>query len=316
MERRRLGRTGLQVSTLGFGASEIGYQGIARATVSKLLNSALDAGLNLIDTAACYANSEELLGVAIGARRGECHLMTKCGHSTGLPFAEWTPELITASIAQSLRRLRTDYLDVIQFHSCEARAMRNDDLMGALVRAREAGHARFLGYSGDGADALYAIETGIFDTLQISINLADQEAIDLVLPKAIEREIGVIAKRPLANAAWTLSRWHIGSYERPYLNRLRKLKYDFLRGGSNNAVSTALRFTLSVPGVHRRLLAPPSRDAGKRMHSYWRRGRSPPATSPQSASAGQKSRAPTGLASAEPGESPFLTPLITRAADS
>jgi aryl-alcohol dehydrogenase-like predicted oxidoreductase len=250
MERRRLGRTGLEVSALGFGASEIGYQGVAAPTVAELLHAALDAGLNLVDTAACYANSEELIGAAIGGRRREYYLMTKCGHPAGLPMSEWTPELIPASIARSLRRLRTDYLDVVQFHSCDARTMRNEDLLAALVRAREAGHTRFIGYSGDGGDALHAVASGIFDTLQISVNLADQQAIDRVLPQALERDMGIIAKRPLANAAWTLSRWRIGAYERPYLTRLRKLKYEFLRHAPQDAFAAALRFTLSVPGVH------------------------------------------------------------------
>lgn len=250
MEKRRLGRTGLEVSVLGFGASEIGYQGVAAATVSRLLNSALDAGLNLVDTAACYANSEELIGAAIGHRRGDYYLMTKCGHSAGLPFPEWTPDVITHSIERSLRRLRTDYLDVVQFHSCAAAAMRNDDVMAAIVAARDRGHTRFIGYSGDGEDAASAVATGVFDTLQISVNLADQQGLETILPHAIERDMGIIAKRPIANAAWTFSRWRIGSYERPYWDRLRKLKYDFLRLAPAQAVGTALRFTLSVPGVH------------------------------------------------------------------
>jgi aryl-alcohol dehydrogenase-like predicted oxidoreductase len=249
MEKRRLGRTGLQVSVLGFGASEIGYQSIAQATVSRLLNSALDAGLNLIDTAACYADSEDLIGATIGGRRAEYYLMTKCGHSAGLCLDEWTPELVTSSIEQSLRRLRTDYLDVVQFHSCEAATLRNDDLIAALLTARDRGQTRFIGYSGDGENATYAVSTGIFDTLQISISVADQQALDAVLPQAAARDMGIVAKRPLANTAWSYSRGRIGSYERPYWDRLHKLKYDFLRDKSA-AVGTALRFTLSVPGVH------------------------------------------------------------------
>ena len=250
MEKRRLGRTGLEVTLLGFGASEIGYQNVALPTVARLLNSALDAGLNLVDTASCYANSEELIGAAIGGRRTEYYLMTKCGHSAGLPFLEWTPELIPRSIEQSLHRLRTDYLDVVQFHSCDAGTMRNDDLIAALVTARDRGHTRFIGFSGDGENAAYAVGLGIFDTLQISISVADQDALDSVLPLAIAHDMGIIAKRPLANAAWIYSRSGIGSYERPYWERLRKLKYPFLRDESPTAVGTALRFTLSVPGVH------------------------------------------------------------------
>jgi aryl-alcohol dehydrogenase-like predicted oxidoreductase len=83
METRRLGRTGFAVSVLGFGASEIGQQNVALSTVEKLLNGALDAGLNVIDTAACYETSEELLGAAISHRRSDYFLFTKCGHAAG-----------------------------------------------------------------------------------------------------------------------------------------------------------------------------------------------------------------------------------------
>src|SRR5579863_5705004 len=83
METRRLGRTGFAVSVLGFGASEIGYQDVAASTVEKLLNGALDGGLNVIDTAACYAASEELIGAAVSQRRSDYHLFTKCGHASG-----------------------------------------------------------------------------------------------------------------------------------------------------------------------------------------------------------------------------------------
>jgi aryl-alcohol dehydrogenase-like predicted oxidoreductase len=249
METRRLGRTGFAVSVLGFGASEIGYQNVAASTVEKLLNSALDGGLNVIDTAACYDTSEELIGAAVGHRRSAYFLFTKCGHASGLPAADWTPELIELSVARSLTRLRTDYVDLLQFHSCDAFSLRNDALVTALVRIKEKGLARAIGYSGDGADALYAVETGVFDTLQISVNVADQEAIDLAIPAAAARDMGIIAKRPIANAAWLFSRWRVGDYEKPYWRRLKKLNYDFVRSDPNAAVGTALRFTLSVPGV-------------------------------------------------------------------
>ena len=81
MERRRLGKTDMDVSVLGFGGSEIGYQRVSRRTVERLLGTALDTGLNVIDTAECYDNSEALIGHAVGARRAEYHLFTKCGHS-------------------------------------------------------------------------------------------------------------------------------------------------------------------------------------------------------------------------------------------
>ena len=195
----------------------------------------------------CWEKRKEFS--AVSHRRSEYHLFTKCGHASGLPVDDWTPELVELSLARSLKRLRTDYVDLLQFHSCDAASLHDDDLVAALVRTKEKGHARAIGYSGDGADALYAVETGVFDTLQISVNIADQEAIDLAIPAAAARDMGIIAKRPIANAAWLFSRWRVGDYEKPYWRRLKKLNYDFVRNDPKAAVGTALRFTLSVPGV-------------------------------------------------------------------
>jgi aryl-alcohol dehydrogenase-like predicted oxidoreductase len=153
------------------------------------------------------------------------------------------------SVARSLKRLRTAHVDLIQLHSCAGEALRNDDLIAALIRVKERGFARAIGYSGDGADALYAVETGVFDTLQISVNIADQEAIDLAIPAATARDMGIIANRPIANAAWLLNRWRVGDYEKPYWRRLKRLGYDFIRSDPQAAVRTALRFSLGVPGV-------------------------------------------------------------------
>ncbi len=251
METRRLGKTEMIVSVIGFGASEIGYQNVAPRTVEKLLNAALDAGLNVIDTAACYDVSEELIGKTVGHRRLEYYLFTKCGHAKGLNAAEWTPGIVELSLARSLKRMRADYVDLLQFHSCDADTLRNEELVAALVRMREKGLTRAIGYSGDGGDALAAIELGVFDTLQISVNIADQEALDRVLPAAAARGMGVIAKRPIANAAWLKTRWSVPEYEKPYWRRLRKLDYPFLRKkAAGDAVSAALRFTLAASGVH------------------------------------------------------------------
>jgi len=259
METRRLGSTGMQVSVLGFGASEIGTKATLRA-VDRLLNSALDAGLNLIDSAECYGESEELIGGAIGHRLDDYYLLTKCGHAAGLDLPDWSPALIQGSINRSLKRLKTDHLDIIQLHSCTEQELRHGDLIEVLLRARESGKVRHVGYSGDGAAALYAVRSGYFDTLQISVNIADQQALDLILPDAIERNIGVIAKRPIANVAW-LTWGFLHPYARPYQQRLRKLRYDFLRQGAGESVGTALRFTLSTPGVHTAIVgtAKPSR---------------------------------------------------------
>jgi len=250
MECRRLGQTDMTVSVLGFGGSEIGYERAGARTAARLLGGALDAGLNVIDTAECYEDSEALIGTALGARRSQVYLLTKCGHPRGYGRGDWREASLLSSIERSLKRLRTDRLDLIQLHSCELADLRKGEAITALERARERGWARYIGYSGDGEAARYAVECGRFDTLQTSVSIADQEAIELTLPLAVQRGMGVIAKRPIANAVWRYARKPSEPYYQAYWSRLRALDYPFLRDGAAGAVSTALRFTLAAPGVH------------------------------------------------------------------
>src|ERR687889_377037 len=127
MEKRTLGKTGMEVSILGFGGAEIGDA--TRETVERLLGSALDAGLNAIDTGECYGNSEALIGQAVGHRRGEFFLFTKCGHASGIDLPDWDPRLLEQSIDRSLERLRTDCLDLVQLHSCGEDKLRQGDVI-------------------------------------------------------------------------------------------------------------------------------------------------------------------------------------------
>ncbi|HXA83110.1 MAG TPA: aldo/keto reductase [Methylomirabilota bacterium] len=263
----------MDVGMLGFGGAEIGFEGASDHTVDALIGTALEFGVNVIDTAAMYADSEEKIGRALQGRRGQFLLFTKCGrfaqpphHPTGFflralcklrrstGFADqqesldWHPRALEWNIEQSLRRLKTDCIDLIQLHSCSVETLRRGDVIEVLLRVREAGKARHIGYSGDGEAASYAIQCGHFEALQISINVADQEPLDLNLPLAIKHGIGVIAKRPIANGLWRGSHSPDAPESQPYWDRLQKLQYEFLRG--EHAFETALRFTLSVPGVH------------------------------------------------------------------
>jgi aryl-alcohol dehydrogenase-like predicted oxidoreductase len=251
MEKRQFGKTGMQVSVLGFGASEIGYEEASQLTVERLLKGALDAGLNVIDTAECYRGSEESIGKAVGNRRADFYLFTKCGHPRGAESApNWSRDSILESIERSLRRLQTDVVDLVHLHSCSEAELRKGEAIAALQTARDRGHTRFIGYSGDGHAARYAMECGAFDSLQTSVNIADQEAIDLTLPLARERGMGVIAKRPIANVAWKTGHKPASFYHHVYWERLRKLSFDFLQTPDlEKTIATALRFTLSVPGV-------------------------------------------------------------------
>jgi len=274
MERRAFGRTGMQVGVLGFGAGEIGSENTPFATVDRLIGEAADAGLNVIDTAPLYSDSEEKIGRAIRGRREKFLLFTKCGRRlprktswTGFwlrakrkyrrwkdktdppqfQSPDWNPRVLEWNIDQSLRRLKTDTIDLIQLHSCSEDTLRQGDVIKVLQKARQAGKVRHIGYSGDGAAALYAVRCGLFESLQTSLNIADQESLDVTVPLAQKQGMGVIAKRPIANALWRIPRPE-NRYYQPYWDRLQLLRYDFLQ--VERALEIALRFPMSVPGVH------------------------------------------------------------------
>jgi aryl-alcohol dehydrogenase-like predicted oxidoreductase len=251
LEKRPFGKTGMHVSVLGFGSYKMSGKtgGTTVGEVSRLLGPALDAGMNVIDTAECYGQGEELIGQAVEHRRSDYYLFTKCGHTSGLGLPDWSPQLLERSIERSLQRLRTDHLDLVQLHSCSRDTLRQGEVIEVLQRARAAGKTRYIGYSGDRRAALYAVSCGAFDTLQISVSIADQESIDLTIPKASAQGMGVIAKRSVANGVWISQQEPADPVDRIYWERLKALNYDFLKGDPESIASTALRFTMSVPGV-------------------------------------------------------------------
>src|SRR6185312_865484 len=102
-----------------------------------------------VDTAECYNDSEEKIGRSISGRRGEFHLFTKCGHSAGFDLPDWDPKMLAMQIERSLLRLNTDRVDLVQLHSCSEEMLRQGDVIDVLVRAKEAGKTRYIGYSGD-----------------------------------------------------------------------------------------------------------------------------------------------------------------------
>jgi aryl-alcohol dehydrogenase-like predicted oxidoreductase len=202
METAVLGKTGLRVSRLGIGLAEIGSLSDVSAA-GEILNRALDLGISFLDSAACYGSSEEWIGRAIAHRRTEYVLATKAGHVIpGYEGQEWTARTILDSIERSLRRMRTDHVDLVQLHSCGIDVLERGEAIGALQEAKRAGKTRFVGYSGDRAPALWVIGSGQFDTLQVTYNVVDQSARYEVIPKARAQGLGIIAKRPIANAAW------------------------------------------------------------------------------------------------------------------
>jgi aryl-alcohol dehydrogenase-like predicted oxidoreductase len=250
MEKRKFGRTDMQFSVLGFGGAELGeHDSQSQEEVDLLLNSALDAGLNVIDTAAAYKSSERKIGEAVSGRRNEYYLLTKCGALDGFSRYDWTKKGTVETIEKSLRNLKTDHLDIVQLHSCDSETLRRGDAIEGLERAREKGYTRYIGYSGDNEAAKTAIELDVFDSLQTSVSVADQSPIDGNIAAAMAAGLGIIAKRPIANAVWRHSDKPDNTYYHDYWDRIQKLQFDFLKGPLEESIGTALRFVLSIPGV-------------------------------------------------------------------
>ncbi|MEX0762914.1 MAG: aldo/keto reductase [Dehalococcoidia bacterium] len=259
MQQVTLGKTGLGVSRLGVGLSEIGselsFDDVQQA--GNVLNNALDSGINFLDTSACYNISEELIGRTIANRRDEYILATKAGHVTGGYQGEpWTYQTVADSIDRSLERMKTDHVDLVQLHSCGVDVLEKGDVIRALQEARDAGKTRFIGYSGDNAASHWAVDSGLFDTLQTSFNLADQHARTTgLLEKAEQNEIGVIIKRPIANGAWRVARQAVSSgdlraYASIYVERATKMAdLGDIPGEPDDQVLLSLGFTFHHPQV-------------------------------------------------------------------
>ncbi len=199
MDYRMLGNTGLQVSPIGIGLAEIGkLSRDEKSGVETLLNTALDFGVNILDTAALYGISEEMIGETVSGRRDEYVLATKCGQDDPGHYP-WTRESVQLDIDTSLRRLNTDHVDILQLHSCDLEVLERGEVIDVLLKARDDGKTQFVGYSGDNDAAAWAVESGVFDTLQTSYNVVDQNARKKTLPAARVAGMGVIVKRPITN---------------------------------------------------------------------------------------------------------------------
>ncbi len=222
---RAFGKQGFSVSTLGFGGGQIGDPALPETQVGKLLNGAVDMGITLFDTARSYGLSEERIGRHLVHRRTHCILSTKVGY--GIPGHEdWSHACVLAGIEMALVRLRTDWLDIVHLHSCPLHVLQQGEVIRALHEARDAGKLRVAAYSGENAELLWAIQSGHFGGIECSVNLFDQRCLDNVLPLAQAQGIGVIAKRPLANAPWRFSSRPVGDYCEDYWLRWQTMQID------------------------------------------------------------------------------------------
>lgn len=261
MKMRRLGKNGPLVSEIGMGCGgRFAFLDTPEEQVSRVLDRAIDLGINFFDTGSNYGAgvSETRLGRLLQDRRRKIILATKCGsrmmfEEGKAPYTkrDFTYGGLIQSTQDSLKRLATDHVDLLQFHSAPATALvPGCEALAALQEMKKRGWTRFLGTSCDPACALQAIALGIFDCVQVSYNVIMQEAAEKVLPAALAAGVGVIAKEPIANAfflgrpkpseenAWQWPCWE------------KAARYAFLQEcTSPSPIQTALQFVLASPAV-------------------------------------------------------------------
>ena len=237
---RELGTTGLRAGRIGLGAGPLGLDELDERDADRLIGTALDLGIDLVDTARSYGCSEERLGRHLEGRRDRVVLSTKVGYDVP-GTTDWTGPCIEAGVDRALRVLRTDRIDIVHLHSCSLEILERGEVIVALERARAAGKVRVAAYSGDNEALAYAVACGAFGAIQCSLSLCDQAATERAVPAAREAGLGVIAKRPLANAPWRGS-------DSPYAERWAVLARE-VDAGELGPHELALRFAVFSMGA-------------------------------------------------------------------
>ncbi len=256
MEIRTLGRTGLQVTVLGYGAmalrgSSAGYGTDSASTgdAEAILPKLLDAGVNFIDTAPDYGYSEQRIGKVVGHRRNEFYLATKCGcniprdDNADEPPHIWTRQRLLANIELSLSRLNTDYVDIWQLHNPTPEQVQDEDLVRVMEQVKQQGKVRHVSISSTLPHIHAFIEKGAFDTYQIpysSLQPIEEDSITAAAKSGAGTIIrGGVAKGEPQDMEDNV-RW--GIWEKANLDELRA------EGESRSAF--LLRCTISHPYLH------------------------------------------------------------------
>src|SRR5216684_7651137 len=267
LPKRRLGRMNLEVTTLGYGAMELrgapSGPEVSDHDAEQMLNAVLDAGINFIDTSIDYGRSEELIGRFIAHRRSEYFLASKCGCVPNAPMGAehiHTADNIRTGVENSLRRMKTDYLDLVQFHrSITRREFEEHGALAAALALKQEGKVRAIGVSGTLPNLVEQIEMGVFDAFQIPYSALQREHEELISRAAAARA-GIIIRGGVARGAPT--DWGRTYYMLPGATMRElweKARLDELLNGMNRLEFT-LRFTLSNPDLDTTIVG--TRDLG------------------------------------------------------
>lgn len=256
MLKKELGRTGLEVTQLGYGSMGLrgpntwGVRVVSDEDADTFLNAVLDAGINFIDTAPDYGVSEERIGRYLSSRRGEFYLATKCGcayvqHEDHIEINHvWEKDVVQRNLETSLARLRTDYLDLLQFHGGDAETLQRAGLIDKLLDFKRQGLIRHVGVSSSLPNLPGLIELGVFETFQIPYSCLAPDHHDLIT-RAAETGAGIIIRGGVAQGGPE------AEIQRPALNEVwQKARLDELLPTGMKPAEFILRFTFSHPHCH------------------------------------------------------------------
>ena len=257
MRTNTLGRTGLAVTELGYGTGQLRGEGlwdgrpIAPDQADLILNAVLDAGINFIDTANVYGGAEDYIGQFIASRRREYFLATKCGCAL-IPVdghieiqRDWTRAHLQHTIDQSLRRMRTDYVDLLQYHNPTIDDFERYDLAGLIQDVRAAGKTRYIGVSTTVPHLPYFVKLGLFDVFQIPYSALEREH-ELWIDEVAGHNVGTIVRGGVAKGAPVKGGAGQAVWESAVLD-------DLLDGMSR--MIFMLRFTMTHPNIDTNIVA-------------------------------------------------------------
>jgi aryl-alcohol dehydrogenase-like predicted oxidoreductase len=256
MIRRVLGRTNLEVTQLGYGSMGLrgpktwGIRVVDDEAADVFLNAVLDAGINFIDTAPDYGASEERIGRFISSRRKEFVLATKCGcvYRQCEDHLEldhvWKADVIRKNLETSLERLKTDVIDILQFHGSDAETLQREGLIELLLGFRDARLIRFIGVSSSLPNLPALIDLHVFDTFQIPFSCLAPQHCDL-MTRAEKSGAGIIIRGGIAQGGPD------AEIQRPALNDVwNQAQLDELLPKGMTRAELILRHTLSNPNCH------------------------------------------------------------------
>jgi aryl-alcohol dehydrogenase-like predicted oxidoreductase len=253
--KRELGRTGMQATMLGYGAMELRGaprgRDVTEGQAETILHAVLDAGINYIDTSIDYGLSEERIGRYLSGRRSDYYLASKCGCLVGAspaPRGQRNPHVfrrdnIIEGVEQSLSRMKTDYLDLVQFHASPSKqTLEEHGALEALQELQQAGKVRFIGMSSTLPNLLEHVAMGVFDVFQIPYSAVEREH-ESVISSASQAGAGIVIRGGAAKGAPSE-----GQHGGVQWQRWQQVEFDDLLEDMTS-MSFILRFTFSHPDM-------------------------------------------------------------------